>query len=989
MTIINSFAEQKAQEALSLSIFKGFDLEKTKEVLSDMLADIGKHGLFTEYTKHDITHVDGMLKLLEFIIPEKTRGVLTPTDWMLIVLSIYFHDLGMLITRNEFAACDENDDYQKFLRSYDKEFDISVTEEEKGRQRYQDYVRIHHGDRICKWIKTIGDQPETDNPISKLLYDMLHYVDENFRNDLAEICRSHSVKLSEISGKLVVDRPYAQGEENQANLLYAAAVLRTADLMHVNSERSPTTSYLLISPQDEYSRREWVKQKSVSTIRAKKEYDKDGKLDVKARIHRFEVIGNFRDASAYKSFMSYLDDAEEQLKETHEICKESMEKNQNCYDFPWDEICRDEIKPLNFSGKPLRFDLDTKNILNLLVGHTLYSQVNVVLRELAQNSIDAVRLMNKDFKEGNDDYTPTVAIEWNSEDKTLSVKDNGTGMNEDIIRKYLMKVGASRYQSEEFKKENRQFHSISRFGIGVLTCFMISDEFTITTKFSNDEKVYSIEVGGMEKEFMLRYDADPSVLINKEHGTTIVLKVREDADISDIELRLREWVVVPGCIVTFSADGEKPIEIGYNTEEAAVKGYLSSIGICCDSDNYKLDYYESGCSTIYYLLTRNKTFGYWQMCMPGKYRLDSLSPVGICIEGIRVSNLTPGFDSRKYFAFVNCKGNESPSTNVARDRLEDSPEMTEVLRSVYKAYLKTIIAQIEPFSTKYSLSWAHNNAIRQVDNLLNDRYESWGLIDKKVFDECLEDEAFMLIDNGEDYKKLSLNQLPNSIWTMENHAYSSAVSMVQEIHDCAKTPLGITKELMPNGKINVEQVYTEDYFTHYLNELFLKTYQVKEIDIDSSLRKIEFCWERGGDYWNCIEINSGRHSLGSIRLFVQKSDQLKINAEQDEIAIKSNVGYFLLANNCLCEKINRLVNSDDEKASTVINILSELAVTLIGRIGKFDEKEIDKFFNSANNSLRDEIWNLIGSKNDFYEMLKRLSFKKVDFSKYYITETYI
>ena len=150
MSNINSIAEQNAKAACSLSIFKGFDLEKAKDTLADMLSDIGKHGIFTEYTKHDISHVDGMLKLLEFIIPENTAKIMTPTDWMMIVLSVYFHDLGMLITRKEFDARAENNDFQKYCRNYNKKSDESLPQEENEKRQYQDFVRENHGNRICK-----------------------------------------------------------------------------------------------------------------------------------------------------------------------------------------------------------------------------------------------------------------------------------------------------------------------------------------------------------------------------------------------------------------------------------------------------------------------------------------------------------------------------------------------------------------------------------------------------------------------------------------------------------------------------------------------------------------------------------------------------------------------------------------------------------------------------------------------------------------------
>lgn len=101
----------------------------------------------------------------------------------------------------------------------------------------------------------------------------------------------------------------------------------------------------------------------------------------------------------------------------------------------------------------MKFELDKDNILKLLIGHTLYSNSNVVLRELAQNAIDACRLMDSNSKVGSSDYQPRVVITWKPTSRELVIQDNGTGMDEHIIKNYLFKVGASRYQSDEFKSK--------------------------------------------------------------------------------------------------------------------------------------------------------------------------------------------------------------------------------------------------------------------------------------------------------------------------------------------------------------------------------------------------------------------------------------------------------------------------------------------------------------------------------------------------------
>lgn len=70
--------------------------------------------MFSEYTMHDISHVNGMLALLDIIIPEATVNQMTKADWLMVVLAIYFHDLGMLVTNEEFSHRESNADFQTY-----------------------------------------------------------------------------------------------------------------------------------------------------------------------------------------------------------------------------------------------------------------------------------------------------------------------------------------------------------------------------------------------------------------------------------------------------------------------------------------------------------------------------------------------------------------------------------------------------------------------------------------------------------------------------------------------------------------------------------------------------------------------------------------------------------------------------------------------------------------------------------------------------------
>ena len=99
---LRSNAELNAEKAENLRTFSGLKLLHIKKQVEKLLSHIGDYGFFIEYTKHDISHIEEMLKIVEWLIPGQTQDVMTPAEWMMLVLSIYFHDMGMLITKDEF-----------------------------------------------------------------------------------------------------------------------------------------------------------------------------------------------------------------------------------------------------------------------------------------------------------------------------------------------------------------------------------------------------------------------------------------------------------------------------------------------------------------------------------------------------------------------------------------------------------------------------------------------------------------------------------------------------------------------------------------------------------------------------------------------------------------------------------------------------------------------------------------------------------------------
>ena len=128
------------------------------------------------------------------------------------------------------------------------------------------------------------------------------------------------------------------------------------------------------------------------------------------------------------------------------------------------------------------------------------------------------------------EYTPKVKVSLYTKNNVdyLRVSDNGVGMNQHIIDNYYTNVGCSYYSSREFSELMVSFKSsftpISRFGIGILSCFMVCDSMEVTTRrirerFECDEALH-ISIEGYESLFVI---SDSN---KKEPGTDTILTLR-------------------------------------------------------------------------------------------------------------------------------------------------------------------------------------------------------------------------------------------------------------------------------------------------------------------------------------------------------------------------------------------------------------------------------------------------------------------------------
>lgn len=119
-----------------------------------------------------------------------------------------------------------------------------------------------------------------------------------------------------------------------------------------------------------------------------------------------------------------------------------------------------------------RFQIDLRGIIELLSNH-LYSGPQVFLRELLQNAVDAIRARGQGG---------SVRIETARDDEgrpVLVVSDDGIGLTEAEIHRFLATIGESSKRSAE---PGGKTDFIGQFGIGLLSCFVVSDEIAAVTR---------------------------------------------------------------------------------------------------------------------------------------------------------------------------------------------------------------------------------------------------------------------------------------------------------------------------------------------------------------------------------------------------------------------------------------------------------------------------------------------------------------------------
>ena len=513
--------------------------------------------MFPHYSDHSHEHSENIISSVERLLGRKRIEKLSPSDtWMLMVCA-YMHDLGMLIQGKELENDWNSESFQNYLENCKDSSDDSLkqaarhvsgvewlnpAEKNWSVSVYRDVIllasefyRRKHPERS----KNIPMQSDFGKYFNVVISGDGR-LPPRIQDVIGKICFSHGIDFDEIMNILEpVDSLFGY----EFHPRFIAVMLCLGDLCDLDNGRFNKVSMEVFGELTKNNYVHYYKHESVNSFVLKKDliavnFDIKSKR-IKQELQRVPLFSKLS--------------PKEQQKELQDVCDRILLETQNWLGWieelvkniklHWDKLSMEHIETFSpsltykilvdgnetvSSKKNMRFSFSNEKAYELIESYSLYNNRFVFIRELLQNSVDALKrrfwtdiksgrwdhfLQNahKD-KDGNIDYQNIqpfdfsdisvfdyykvfMKIEHKPEEKTarFTIEDNGTGISKEDLQERILRTGM-RGRDKTVEEMPDWLRPTSSFGIGLHSVFGVSDSIFIRTRTSPDQPVYNINM---------------------------------------------------------------------------------------------------------------------------------------------------------------------------------------------------------------------------------------------------------------------------------------------------------------------------------------------------------------------------------------------------------------------------------------------------------------------------------------------------------------
>lgn len=480
---------------------------------------------FPEYTNHGVLHINRVIELCDRLVPENSLSNMKPRELGILIIAVIMHDIGMFIEEdgmrkilygNRSTYMTDFLDNSSWKEEWTKYYHTISRYSDKKLQRifgmidspedllgdhfevtnkniliYGDFLRIHHA-RLSHEIVNYGFPGAED-------IDVLRNIDigTEIRDIIGLIARSHGMQLRDIS-KYLEENFATPAEPKSIRIFYLMSILRMADYLDAGYDRASHVIEAMKTIHSDVSKKEF----SWNQVIDYEDYDWNLKSETLV-IHADPIC-----SSQFLKIESWLHELQKEIDLCWAVLGEAYASGSSLgltiRRINSNILMERTRKHFEKRFVTKRAVLDTNpDILKLLI-YPLYNEESKYgVRELLQNAVDACNEREEmERRSGDAAYYPRISVEIDRIRNEFCITDNGLGMTEDIIINYFLISGASFRNSslweEKFVQDgDSKVVRTGKFGIGVLSAFLLGNYVEVTTRSYNETLGYhfGIEIG--------------------------------------------------------------------------------------------------------------------------------------------------------------------------------------------------------------------------------------------------------------------------------------------------------------------------------------------------------------------------------------------------------------------------------------------------------------------------------------------------------------
>lgn len=527
-------------ESFAEALLRDHDLNAA---VHETLTDFGnwfatsRKPFFEDYTDHSITHINGILATADRLMTDDSKSLLSPGDFAVLILSILLHDAPLHLSEDGFddlirgtsrqnripgfdtaTWADLWDDFLFLARRWDKQkkaeifgyaangmpraevrdpFESYDDLNSSSRKLIGEFLRWHHA-RLAHEFAIFGvPGPATDR--IRLNHARLG---EHLRDIAGLVARSHTLSIRRCTDYLQT-RWGSSMNPMDIHAAFLMGIARITDYMEFQVNRSPKISFRY---KCMWRKRSESEQRAYSAVTNLTFINNDPELV------RMDAIPD--DVFQFLQLKEWQTGIQAELDQSWAVIGEIYHSNPILKDLKLSlRRVRSNLDDATSIGNHATFvpdhfvfDISQPDILKLMVGPLYGDDPCYGIRELLQNALDAVRerivfqqhhpdTQTASLRALSADVVLSIGDPDESGSATITVEDQGIGMNESTIKDYFLRVGSSYRNSETWQKEfevttpnimpgqgRSTVIRTGKFGVGSLAAFLLTDEIEVETR---------------------------------------------------------------------------------------------------------------------------------------------------------------------------------------------------------------------------------------------------------------------------------------------------------------------------------------------------------------------------------------------------------------------------------------------------------------------------------------------------------------------------